>query len=162
MVIFMAMGKHIRHIGSQAPEGVRKPRGLLFLCVHNAARSQMAEGWARKLLPPSVRVWSAGSEPTTAVNPYAIRVMKEVGVDLTTHRPKRIGDVPWGDVDTVITMCAEEVCPLPPEGLKQENWGLPDPSTAQGTEAEIEDVFRRTRDDIRRRIETIFGELRGQ
>jgi phosphate transport system protein len=159
MVVFMVMGKDIRHIGSQVPEGRRRPRGLLFLCVHNAARSQMAEGWARKLLPPGVRVWSAGSEPTAAVNAHAISVMKEAGIDLSAHRPKRIGDVPWGDVDTVITMCAEEVCPLPPEGLQQQNWALPDPSAAQGSEAEIEDVFRRTRDEIRVRVEALLATL---
>jgi phosphate transport system protein len=159
MVVFMVMGKDIRHIGSHVPEGIRRPRGVLFLCVHNAARSQMAEGWARKLLPLTVRVWSAGSEPTTAVNPYAIRVMKEVGIHLSTHRPKRIGDIPWGDVDTVITMCAEEICPLPPEGMHRENWALPDPSAAEGTEAQIEEIFRRTRDDIRQRIEAMCSAL---
>ena len=157
MVVFMVMGKDIRHIGSQVPEGARRPRGLLFLCVHNAARSQMAEGWARKLLPPGVRVWSAGSEPTPTVNPHAISVMKEAGIDISGHRPKRIGDVPWGDVDTVITMCAEEVCPLPPEGLQQENWALPDPAKATGSEAEIEDIFRKTRDQIRTQMETLLA-----
>jgi arsenate reductase len=85
--------------------------------------------------------------------------MKAVGIDLSAHRPKRIGDVPWGDVDTVITMCAEEVCPLPPQDLQQENWALPDPSAAQGTHAEIEEVFRRTRDAIRLRIETWVAQL---
>ena len=156
MVVFMVMGKDIRHIGSQAPEGTRRPRGILFLCVHNAARSQMAEGWARKLLPMGVHVWSAGSEPTAAVNPHAISVMKEAGIDISGHRPKRIGDVAWGDVDTVITMCAEEVCPLPPEGLQQENWALPDPSAAIGSEAEIEDLFRKTRDQIRVQMEALL------
>ncbi len=159
MVVFMVMGKDIRHIGSQAPEGARRPRGVLFLCVHNAARSQMAEGWARKLLPSGVRVWSAGSEPTAAVSAHAISVMQEAGIDLSGHRPKRIGDIPWGDVDTVITMCAEEVCPLPPVGLKEENWALPDPSLARGSETEIEDVFRRTRDEIRVRVEALVSRL---
>ncbi|HYC46459.1 MAG TPA: phosphate signaling complex protein PhoU [Burkholderiales bacterium] len=160
MVVFMVMGKDIRHIGSQTPQATRGPRGLLFLCVHNAARSQMAEGWARKLLPPGVRIWSAGSEPTAAVNSYAIDVMKEIGIDISAHRPKRIGAVPWGDVDTVITMCAEEVCPLPPEGIQQESWALPDPSAAIGTEPEIRDAFRRTRDEIRARVEALLARYR--
>jgi arsenate reductase len=116
----------------------------------------MAEGWARKLLPMGVHVWSAGSEPTTAVNPYAIKVMKEAGIDISGHRPKRIGDIPWGDVDMVITMCAEEVCPLPPEGMQQENWALPDPSAAAGSPTEIEDVFRKTRDQIRAQMDTLL------
>ena len=77
-------------------------------------------------------------------------------LDLRTHEPKRIGDVAWGDVDTVITMCAEEVCPLPPEGLQQENWALPDPSAATGSEAEIADVFRKTRDQIRVQMEALL------
>ena len=159
MVMFMVLGKDMRHLGSMAApvEGKRMPRGILFLCVHNAARSQMAEGWARRLLPPGVRVCSAGSEPTAAVHPHAISVMKEAGIDISGHRPKRIGDVPWGDVDTVITMCAEEVCPLPPEGMQQENWALPDPSKAAGSEAEIEDVFRKTRDQIRTQMEALLA-----
>jgi len=94
------------------------------------------------------------------VNSYAIDVMKEIGIDISAHRPKRIGAVPWGDVDTVITMCAEEVCPLPPEGIQQESWALPDPSAAIGTEPEIRDAFRRTRDEIRARVEALLARYR--
>ncbi len=160
MVVFMVMGTDIRHIGSHVSEGARRPHGFLFLGVNNAARSQMAEGWAQKLLPSSVRVWSAGTKPTTAINPHAVAVMKEVGVDISSHRPKRIEDIPWGDVDTVITMCAEDVWPLLPEGLRQENWDLPDPSSVRGTQQDAENFFRRTRDDIRMRVEALLRDAR--
>ena len=153
MVVFMVMGKDIRHLGSmEIPAGRRVPRGVLFLCVQNSARSQMAEGWARKLFPPGVRVWSAGSQPAHTVNPYAVRVMREVGIDISAQRPKRISEVPLGDVDTVITLCAEEICVLPPGGLLQESWSLPDPAAAQGSESEIEAAFRRGRDELQERI----------
>ena len=153
MVVFMVMGKDIRHLGSmEIPAGKRAPRGVLFICVQNSARSQMAEGWARKMLPPGVRIWSAGSQPARAVNPYAVRVMQEAGIDISRQRPKRISDVPLGDVDTVITLCTEEVCVLPPGGLEQENWALPDPAMVAGSEWEIEAAFRKVRDELRDRI----------
>jgi phosphate transport system protein len=156
MVVFMVMGKDIRHLGSmEISEGRHVPRGVLFLCVQNSARSQMAEGWARKLLPPGIRVWSAGSQPAQAVNPYAVRVMLEIGIDISAQRTKRISDVPLGDVDTVITLCAEEVCVLPPAELAQEIWALPDPAAATGSEHEIESNFRRIRDELRVRIEVL-------
>lgn len=156
MVVFMVMGKDIRHLGSmEIPAGRRVPRGVLFLCVQNSARSQMAEGWARKLFPPGVRVWSAGSGPAPTVNPYAVRVMREIGIDISAQRPKRVADVPMGEVDTVITLCAEEVCVLPPAGLEEERWALPDPALAEGAEREIEAAFRRIRDELRDRISAL-------
>src|SRR5262245_35336924 len=87
------------------------PRRVLFLCVHNSARSQMAEGFARQLEPPGVEVWSAGSEPGT-VHPLAIRVMSEIGIDLGAARSKGVDAVPWREADTVVTLCGEEVCPV--------------------------------------------------
>jgi arsenate reductase len=86
------------------------------------------------------------------VNPYAVRVMQEVGIDISGQRPKRISDVPLGDVDTVITLCVEEVCVLPLGGLAQENWPLPDPAMVAGSEREIEAAFRKVRDELRDRI----------
>ncbi|HXF66534.1 MAG TPA: phosphate signaling complex protein PhoU [Burkholderiales bacterium] len=158
MVVFMVMGEDIRHPGSIEEAGAKRvPRGVLFLCVQNSARSQMAEGWARRLFPPGVRVWSAGSQPAAAVNPYAVRVMREVGIDISAQRPKRVTEVPLGEVDTVITLCAEEVCVLPPAGLVQENWALPDPASASGSEEEIAAAFRRTRDELRERIGALAG-----
>lgn len=161
MVMLMVVGKDMRHLGSMIePAARRMPRGLLFLCVHNSARSQMAEGWARKLFPPGVRIWSAGSEPAAAVNPYAVRAMQEVGIDIAGQRPKRVDDVAWGDVDTAITLCAEEACVLPPGGLNQHSWALPDPAAVSGSEDEIQAAFRRARDDIRRRLEELLENSR--
>jgi phosphate transport system protein len=153
LVVFMVRGKDPRHAGRREDSRPRMPHGVLFLCTHNQARSQMAEGWARKLT--RIRVWSAGSEPAAEVHPRAVQVMQEVGIDISRQRPKRIGDVPLGDVDTVITLCAEECPPLPaPLGL--ERWELPDPAAAAGAEQLA--AFRRVRDELRRRIEALASE----
>src|SRR3954465_8369183 len=109
MVIFMVVGKDVRKVGSMAEmSGHRMPRGMLFLGANNAARSQIAEGWARHLFPAGVSVCSAGADPAPAGDPCAVRVMQEVGLAISSQRPKPIGDVPVGDIDTVITVCAEE------------------------------------------------------
>jgi arsenate reductase len=161
MVIFMVVGKDVRHVGSMAEmSGHRMPRGMLFLGAHNAARSQIAEGWARHLFPAGVSVFSAGSEPAAAVDPNAVRVMQEVGVDISSQRPKPVGDVPLGDIDTVITVCAEEACALPPGGLVQHHWALDDPTVADGTDDEVLGAYRKTREDIRRRLEELLEKSR--
>jgi phosphate transport system protein len=155
MVVFMVKGKDIRHRGRIEAGRRQMPHGVLFLCVHNTARSQMAEGWARRLLPAGVRIWSAGSQPAAAVHPLAVRAMQEVGVDISAQRPKVVSDVPLGDVDTAITLCAEE-CTVPPgPDLRRERWELPDPVRAQGSEAEQLAAFRDARDELRRRIEAL-------
>jgi phosphate transport system protein len=151
MVIFMVMGKDVRHLGSMGEQGHR-PRGILFLCVQNSARSQMAEALARKLLPPGVRVLSAGSNPAARVNPNAVRVMQEIGIDISGQTPRGVADIPWGDVDRVITLCAEEACVVPASGVERESWSMPDPAATTGSEEEILAAFRRTRDDLRERI----------
>src|SRR5688572_20610946 len=87
------------------------PRRLLFLCVANSARSQMAEGLARSMLGAGVQVQSAGSKPSR-VNPYAVEVMREIGIDIEGHFSKSVDDIDPASVDTVITLCAEEVCPV--------------------------------------------------
>jgi phosphate transport system protein len=156
MVIFMVMGKDVRHLGSMAEAGHRMPRGILFIGLHNAARSQIAEGWARKLFPPGVAVCSAGAEPAAAVDPDAVRVMQEVGIDISGQRPKPAGDIPWGDIDTVITLCAEQGCTLPPGGLVQHHWALEDPSAVSGTDEERLNAFRRTREEVRWRLDELL------
>src|SRR3954465_12006185 len=90
MVIFMVVGKDVRHLGSMAEirSGHRMPRGMLFLGAHNAARSQIAEGWARHLFPAGVSMCSAGSDPAARVDPHAVRVMQEAGIDISLQRPK--------------------------------------------------------------------------
>lgn len=151
MVVFMVKGKDPRHPGSRQETERRIPRGVLFLCTHNAARSQIAEGWARKLT--RIRVWSAGTAPAAAVHPVAVRVMQEAGIDISRQLPKSIADVPLGDVDTVITLCAEE-CPELPAPLRLDRWELPDPVAVRG-EDEMLAAFRRVRDELRERIEEL-------
>jgi len=133
-----------------------RPRGLLFLCVANSARSQMAEGIARALLPAEVRVWSAGSHPTR-VRPEAIAALKEIGIDISGHRSKHVSDVPATAVDTVITLCDEEECPVFLGDARRVHWGLPDPAAAGGSESERLDAFRRARDELRGRIAVLAG-----
>lgn len=132
----------------------RKP-SVLFLCVANSARSQMAEGLARKRFGDRVRVQSAGSRPST-VNPYAVEVMREVGVDLTTHASKSVDTIDPASVDTVITLCAEEVCPVFLGKATRLHWPLPDPASAEPLPREVMlERFRAARDELERRIATL-------
>ena len=128
-----------------------RPQSLLFLCVANSARSQMAEGIARRLLGDAVRVQSAGSEPSR-VNPLAIQVLAEIGIDMSAHRSKAVDSIAAGSVDTVITLCAEEVCPVFLGRARRLHWGLPDPAAAAGDAEARLDAFRATRDELRRRL----------
>ncbi len=88
-----------------------QPKHVLFLCVANSARSQMAEGLARSLAPSGVKVSSAGSAPSK-LNPLAVKALAELGLDISAHSSKSVDDIPPGDVDVVVTLCAEEVCPV--------------------------------------------------
>ncbi len=126
-------------------------RGILFLCVANSARSQMAEGLARSLLPAGTKVWSAGSRPSS-VRPEAVAVLREIGIDISHHRSKAVGEIPAAEVDTVVTLCAEEECPLFLGDATRLHWGLPDPAAAAGSAEERLDAFRRVRDEIHRRL----------
>jgi arsenate reductase len=132
------------------------PRGVLFLCVANSARSQLAEGIARSLAPPEVTVWSAGSQPTR-VRPEAIAALAEIGLDISGHRSKSVSEIPAAEVDTVITLCGEEECPVFLGKARRLHWGLPDPAGAGGSDAERADAFRRTRDELRRRLAAVFA-----
>jgi len=153
MVIFMVQGQDIRHPGQiEGPEHAYTPHGVLFLCVRNAARSQMAEGWARRLLPLGVRIWSAGSDPAPAVNPHAVRVMREVGIDISRQYPKRISDVALGDVDTVVTLCSEEICVTLPSEIRHATWVYADPTRVKGSEEDVLEAFRQIRDDLKTRV----------
>lgn len=129
------------------------PTRVLFLCTHNSARSQMAEGWLRHLGGDRFHVASAGTVKT-GVRPLAIRAMAEVGIDISGHESKtleRFLAEPW---DAVITVCddANEACPRFPGGKRRLHWSFPDPSRASGTDAEQLAVYRRVRDAIRARI----------
>ncbi len=126
-------------------------KGVLFLCVANSARSQLAEGLARVLFPSTIPVWSAGSVPTT-VRPEAVAVLKEIGIDISHHRSKAISEIPGNEVHTVVTLCAEEECPLFLGKVTRLHWGLPDPAAVQGGPEERLNAFRETRDEIRKRL----------
>jgi arsenate reductase len=132
-----------------------KPRHLLFLCVANSARSQMAEGIARSLAPAEVKISSAGSKPSR-VNPFAIRALAELGIDLAGHSSKSVNEIPPGDVDAVITLCAEEVCPVWFGKATRLHWGLPDPAGVGSTDDEQLQAFRNVRDELRRRLSLVF------
>jgi arsenate reductase len=131
-------------------------KGILFLCVANSARSQMAEGIARSLAPAGIKIWSAGSRPTR-VRPEAIAVLREIGIDISHHRSKPVAEIPAAEVDTVITLCGEEECPLFLGKANRLHWGLPDPAAVQGSEPERLNAFRATRDELRRRIEAFLA-----
>ena len=132
------------------------PRHVLFLCVANSSRSQMAEGIARSLAPAGVAVSSAGSQPSR-VNPLAIRALDEIGIDIRSHASKSVDSIPAEGVDAVITLCAEEVCPVFLGKAHRVHWGLPDPAGAGRTEEERLQAFRNVRDELRRRLAVVFG-----
>ena len=125
--------------------------GLLFLCVANSARSQMAEGLARRMVPARTPVFSAGSEPGS-VNPLAIRAMSEIGIDITGQRSKPVDEIPVERIGVVETLCGEEVCPVFPGPVRRLHWPIEDPVAAGGSEAERMAAFRRARDEIRWRL----------
>jgi arsenate reductase len=143
-------------------EELRKlsPRHVLFLCVANSARSQMAEGIARSLAPPGVKVSSAGSQPSR-VNPLAIRALDEIGIDIRSHTSKSVDSISPEGVDAVITLCAEEVCPVFLGKARRIHWGLPDPAGVQGTDSERLESFRKVRDELRRRLAVVFASPAG-
>ncbi len=126
---------------------------VLILCTGNSARSQMAEGLIRHVLGDRVEVYSAGTHPGQ-VNPYAIRAMEEIGIDISGHRSKSVETFLNRDLDLVITVCssAEKNCPVFPGRVKRAHIGFDDPAEATGSEEEILQVFRRVRDEIQQRL----------
>jgi arsenate reductase len=136
-------------------------KSILFLCVANSARSQMAEGLARMIFGSRVAVQSAGSEPSL-VNPYAIEVMAELGVDLTTHSSKSVQTIDPQSVGTVITLCAEEVCPAFLGQARRLHWPIPDPASKDPTltREELLTRFRTARDTLRGMLERFAEETR--
>jgi arsenate reductase len=130
-------------------------RGILFLCVANSARSQMAEGLARAMAPDGVQVWSAGSQPAT-LNPLAVQALAEIGIDISAHFSKPIDSIDAARIDTVVTLCAEEVCPAFPGEVERLHWPHEDPAAATGDDAARLEAFRRVRDRIRARLAELF------
>ena len=130
---------------------VQKP-SVLFVCVHNAGRSQMAAGYLRELAGDRVEVRSAGSMPADQINPAAVEAMREEGIDITAEQPKILTTDAVKTSDVVITMGCGDTCPFYP-GKRYEDWVLDDPA-GQGIEA-----VRPIRDEIRSRIEILLGEI---
>lgn len=126
--------------------------GILFLCIHNAGRSQMAAGFARELSHGRVTILSGGSEPADQVNPIAVDVMREIGIDIAGYTPQRFTDELLNSVDVVVTMGCGDACPFIP-GKTYLDWPLDDPKGRS-----IEEV-RRIRDDIRARVEDLLTQL---
>ncbi len=133
------------------PEQTDKP-AVLFLCVHNAGRSQMGAGWLRHLGAGRVNVFSAGSNPGSDTNPAAIAAMAEVGIDISSYRPQRWTDDMVRAVDVVVSMGCGDTCPVYP-GKRYEDWELTDPS------GQPIEVVREVRDEIRARVEELLRSL---
>jgi arsenate reductase len=125
---------------------------VLFVCVHNAGRSQMAAGWLRHLAGDTVEVRSAGSEPADRINPAAVDAMREVGIDITANTPRKLDYTTAESSDVLITMGCGDVCPVFP-GKRYLDWDLDDPA------GQDLDTVRRIRDEIRRRVEGLIAEL---
>ncbi len=136
------------------------PQTILFLCVANSARSQLAEGLARARLGPHVTVCSAGSQPSQ-VNPFAIEVMRELGLDITGHRSKSVQTIDPATIDTVITLCAEEVCPVFLGHARRLHWPIEDPASTDPslTREQLLTRFRSARAQIQARLEQLCAEL---
>jgi len=134
------------------------PQTILFLCTGNSCRSQMAEAFARQLANGKYIIFSAGTKPK-GVHPLAIRVMQEIGIDISTQSSKGLEQVPLNEISQVITLCgdADERCPTLGIQVKRAHWPLPDPAAAQGSEDEILSLFRHVRDEIRGRVQAWFA-----
>ena len=133
---------------------------IVFLCVANSARSQMAEGLARARFGSTAVVASAGSAPSQ-VNPWAVRAMAELGLDLSDHHSKHIDELDLAAVDLVITLCAEEECPVLSRAVERRSWAMPDPDRKHeelSDEARLRH-FRVARDAIAAKVEALAAEL---
>jgi arsenate reductase (thioredoxin) len=126
---------------------------ILFLCVANSARSQLAEGLAKSMMGNTAKIESAGSEPSGIVQPWALKALEEVGIDISSHHSKSVSDLPgefMASLDYVVTLCHEEVCPVLPTKAKRLHWPTPDPASAP--EWDKPAAFRRARDEIKKRL----------
>jgi arsenate reductase len=132
---------------------------VLFLCTENACRSQMAEGLVNHDLAGQVQAWSAGVRPSR-VNPRAVQVMAELGIDISHHRAKSVDDLAGEAFDLVITVCdqAQQQCPIFPGETQVMHVGFPDPARATGTEAEVMAAFRQGRDALREQLVPLLRE----
>ncbi|GEN46103.1 arsenate reductase (thioredoxin) [Alkalibacillus haloalkaliphilus] len=129
---------------------------IYFLCTGNSCRSQMAEGLGKEILGDEWDVYSAGIE-AHGINPKAVEMMDEIGIDIRNQESQVIDQNVLNESKLVITLCgdAKENCPVIPTGVETAHWGLVDPAKAEGTEEEVNKVFRDVRDEIKRRIEDL-------
>ena len=136
-----------------------KPKKILFLCTANSCRSQMAEGFARKLATQGIKVYSAGTEPK-GIHPLAIKVMQETGFNISDQESKGLDAIPLEKINLVVTLCGEaaESCPTLPKKTEHLHWPLPDPALAKGSEGEILEIFREVRDEIRARVGKLLSQ----
>jgi len=131
---------------------------ILFICVANSARSQIAEGLANTILGDLAEIKSAGSQPATAIHSQATTVMAEIGIDISGQSPKSISQLPpefLSRLDIVIALCSEEQCPFIPGKHRFESWALPDPANPALSEIERLELFRKTREQIKLKIERL-------
>jgi arsenate reductase len=132
---------------------------VMFLCTGNSCRSQMAEGLAREFGKDIIEPYSAGLTPA-GVNPMAIAVMNEIGIDISTQTSKAIDEKLLKQMDVIVTLCghAEAMCPMTPPEIKKIHWPINDPVGAIGTEEEIMKAFRKARDEIKEKIRVLIKE----
>jgi len=128
-------------------------KAILFLCVHNAGRSQMAAGFAREIAGDSVTVYSAGTQPGERLNPAVVEAMAEVGIDITTQSPTKLTEEMAMATDVIVTMGCGDECPYYP-GKRYDDWPLEDPA------GQPLDVVRHIRDDIQHRVRALVAELK--
>ena len=133
---------------------------VMFLCTGNSCRSQMAEGFGHALGREIIEAHSAGLMPA-GVNPYAVRVMQEIGIDISGQESKGIDEHLLRQMDTIITLCghAEQMCPMTPPGLERLHWPIDDPVGATGTEEQILTEFRRAREEIKEKVQEFLSHL---
>ena len=134
---------------------------ILFLCVGNSARSQIAEGLAKSMMNANHSIQSAGSQPSGSVHPCAIKTMNEIGIDISNHESKSINDIDQEfieSVDYVITLCAEEVCPTLHNRAKKIHWANEDPDNDNYSNEQLQKEFRRTRENIFKLLKKFFIE----
>ena len=156
MLALIRIANNIRHWFKQCDERRKKhlKKKVAFVCVHNSCRSQMAEGWAKKLGSEVLDAYSAGTENYPEVKPLAVQVMEEAGVDMSDHHPKLLSDIP-AEVDILITMGCNVECPNVP-CQHREDWGLSDPSGGP-----IED-YRKTRDIIKEKVKDLIQRVKNK
>jgi arsenate reductase len=140
----------------------RKKIKVMFLCTANSCRSQIAEGFAKHFGRGVIEPYSAGLF-AFYVHPRAIAVMKEAGIDITNQKSEELDSSLINTMDIIITLCghAEETCPATPPGIKRMHWPIKDPVGTVGTEEEIMGEFRRARDEIKTKIESLVSEIKG-